>query len=137
MGTSRKASKITQARRERMAKVLELRKAGVTFRKIGEQLDVTHQQAYHDYRDALAEITREPAEEVRDLELARLDDLYLIAYSRARKGNDMRAVDSALKIMDRRAKYLGLDDAPHQDGVNAVRTLLEQLIHDDDPKDQT
>jgi hypothetical protein len=50
----------------------------------------------------------ELAAEVRTLELDRLDALWLSQYDKAKKG-DVSALDRCLKIMDRRAKYLGLD----------------------------
>lgn len=123
--------KPTAARRERMAEALKLRQAGANYRTIGERLGISHTQAANDVADALREVTREAAEDVRDLELARLDDLFLIAYTKA-KTSDMRAVDTALKVMERRAKYLGLDTVDRGDDITAVHTLLEKLIHDDE-----
>ena len=43
-------------------------------------------------------------------------------------GGDQGAVDRVLRIMDRRAKYLGLDNAPRNEGAEQVATLLEQLL---------
>lgn len=126
--TAPRKSRITKARRERMAKALKLREAGANVRDIGAQLGVSHTQAANDIRDALREIIREPAEDVLQLELARLDNLFLIAFQKARKDQDTKAIDSAVRIMDRRAKYLGLDNPNTQDDTRAVSTLLERLI---------
>ena len=57
---------------------------------------------------ALKATLREPADEVRDLEVARLDAMLLPLWRRVQQG-DERAVDRALKIMERRARLLGLD----------------------------
>ena len=56
----------------------------------------------------IKEIVREPAEEVLALELARLDEMLIKALESARNG-DPQAIDAVLKIMNRRAKYLGMD----------------------------
>ena len=45
---------------------------------------------------------------MRDLEAARLDAMLLPLWRRVQQG-DERAVDRALKIMERRARLLGLD----------------------------
>jgi hypothetical protein len=51
---------------------------------------------------------REPAEQARNLDLKRLDAMTLALWSQARQGNQ-GAVDRLLRIMERRAKLLGLD----------------------------
>ncbi|PSK95792.1 hypothetical protein CLV30_12844 [Haloactinopolyspora alba] len=123
------AKRITKARRERMAQVLDLREAGGSYRAIAKQLNISHEQVAQDLSDALTEITREPAERVRDMELDRLDAMLLGLWSRARRG-DLGAVDRVIKLMDRRAKYLGLDTPDSSSSTNAVATLLDQLIGD-------
>jgi len=50
----------------------------------------------------------EPAEAVRDLELQRLDHLQEAAWSKATDG-DLRAIDTCLRVMERRSRMLGLD----------------------------
>ena len=63
----------------------------------------------------LADKCREEAAQVRDLELQRLDDLYLIAYRTIISGNSLAGIDRCLRIMERRAKLLGLDAAAKVD----------------------
>ena len=58
----------------------------------------------------LAKECLEEASKVRDLELQRLDALYLVAYAEVEDGN-IPAIDRCLRIMERRAKLLGLDAA--------------------------
>lgn len=101
------ARRITAAERRRQA--LELRKAGATYDRIAQQLGFANRGgAYRAVETALREITAEPAQDVRQLELERLDALLLGLWPQARKGNQ-GAVDRVLRIMERRAKLLGLD----------------------------
>lgn len=111
--------------RAREAQVLELRKAGVPFRQIAEQVGYAGPgPAYEAYKRAMHAIIKEPAEAVRDLEVARLDALFTVAYQRAAIGDrDLRALDRCLSIMDRRAKLLGLD-APS-------RRVVDVITHDE------
>ena len=69
--------KLTEERRHRMAEALKLRKQGLTYAAISERLGVTGPQAYRDVQDALLEITKEPAQEVRLLELERSEEQHL------------------------------------------------------------
>lgn len=123
--------RVSAKRRERMAKALEYRRAGLDYRTIGERLGVSHTIAHHDVRDALHLLVAEPAEDVRRLELERLDVLLRVALDKAIRHKDMRAVETVLKIMDRRAKYLGLDVPEATSDVQEVQTLLTTLIHGD------
>jgi hypothetical protein len=101
---------ILVAAREREARVLELRKGGATTRQIGDSLGVSHQRAEQLLRRALDRLPREPAEELRRLELARLDALWLAMWPQAMQGAGW-AVDRCLAVMARRARLLGLDAA--------------------------
>ena len=126
---------ITKARRERMARALELRELGTTYESIATQTGVSTRQAYEDVQDALREITREPAESVLAVELRRLDAI-LYPMTQQARGGDQGAVDRVLRIMDRRAKYLGLDRADNSQKVAGVKSLLEELLGGDDGEAQ-
>lgn len=95
---------------ERRGRALELRKAGATFEQIANQLGYADR---HSAREAvvraLKDITRDGAEEVLDLELQRLDAMLVGLWAAARRG-EPRSVETVLKVMERRSKYLGLDD---------------------------
>lgn len=94
---------------EKRARALELRKAGATYDQIARQVGFSERgAAYRAVQTALLEITQEPAQEVRQLELERLDAMLLGLWPAARKGKE-GAVDRVLRIMERRAKLLGLD----------------------------
>jgi hypothetical protein len=51
----------------------------------------------------------ENAAELIRMELERLDMLQLVVWRQARQG-DLKSIETVLKIMSQRAKYLGLDD---------------------------
>lgn len=109
---------------ERWAKALEYRKAGVAYAVIAERLGYAdHTGARYAVEKAIATLVREPAEEVRTLELERLDRMMLGLYEKATKGHE-GAVDRVLRIMDRRAKLLGLDHAPKDDTRQAIHVNI-------------
>lgn len=111
--------------KERALKALELRKKGVRYEQIAQQLGYSNRGNAHKAvmkeLDLLAKECLEEASKVRDLELQRLDALYLVAYAEVEEGN-VPAIDRCLRIMERRAKLLGLDAAEKVD-VNGIATL--------------
>lgn len=112
--------KTTEERAELSVKSWELRKAGVPYGKIGRQLGVSSATIYRYIQDQLKQYTNEIHATVQDtvtLELARLDDMYLAIWSKAR-GGDNKAIELALKVMERRAKLLGLDTPVATKNVN-------------------
>lgn len=104
---------------ERRQQALDYRKAGYSYRDIGARLEVSHEQARRDVEAALAalvEDTKDSAEQLRQLELERLDMLTKALEPMAAVGNP-GAVNSFLRVMERRAKLLGLD-APVKQDIN-------------------
>jgi hypothetical protein len=94
---------------ERQRQALELRSAGVGFADIAARLGYSGASgAYKAVWVALRRTLQEPADELRKLELKRCDDMHLALWMRARAG-DEAAIDRVLRIMERRARYLGLD----------------------------
>jgi len=103
---------------EKTLKALELRKRGMNYTQIGEKLGCNRGTACRyvlSELENLADKCREEAVHVRDLELHRLDELYLIAYHAISDGNDLAGIDRCLRIMERRAKLLGIDAAAKVD----------------------
>lgn len=103
---------------EKTLEALELRKRGLNYTQIGEKLGCARSTACRyvlSELENLADKCREEAVHVRDLELQRLDDLYLIAYRAIIRGNDLAGIDRCLRIMERRAKLLGIDAAAKVD----------------------
>lgn len=118
-------------------KALDLRGEGKSYRKIADALGIAVSRAHELVVEGLDELmvqSAESAEQVRALELVRLDDLLdrlIVKLSLQRKeftakdGQKVQApdpqertVEMILKVMERRAKMLGLD-AP-QEIVGAV-----------------
>jgi hypothetical protein len=71
-------------------------------------LGVTVGRAYQLVDEAMRETVQEPAEDLRKLELERLDLMTAALMDKARRGR-LRAINTMLNIMERRAKLLGLD----------------------------
>lgn len=131
----------------RRAFVLDLRKTGMTYRKIVEQVvaefppedlpkEYDSRQAWKDVMRELRRLNEERTEsatEVRRLELERLDALTLGLWERAVGGDDKeadeKAVDRILKIMHRRAAFQGLDatKAVHNLNLDLSQLTDEQL----------
>lgn len=113
---------------DRMLAALELRKRGLTYSQIAAQTGYKSAQAAHKaVMTALQRTTQEPADEVRKLELERLDALLSGVWYAAINGDD-KAVNNALRIMERRAKLLGLD-APVKNEVAGPNQGPVQVEH--------
>jgi len=122
MGNSAKRDAAAAETAERYRKALELRKAGATYDQIAAQLGYSAKAAArHAVQAAIKEIIREPAEEVIQLELSRLDAMLLGCWTKAKSG-DVHCIDRALRIMERRASYLGID-APKRSSTEMAGEL--------------
>lgn len=119
------------ARRD--AEAAQLRADGKTYDQIAETLKFSDRSvARRAVERALAATVREPADELRQLELIRLDALWVeavkvmtsehVTVNNGRvieidgvplkdDGPTLSAIDRLLKIMERRAKLVGLDSA--------------------------
>ena len=90
-------------------KVLELRRAGLTWQSIAEETGYAdHTGAYAAYKRAIKRTMQQPADELREQELDRIDRLQLAAWPNAMKG-DTKSIMTIVKLMERRARLLGLD----------------------------
>lgn len=106
---------------DRIKRAIDGRLAGKTYDEIGASLGVTKQAAWSTVQKALAETLREPADRLREVEVARLDRLTVALWPMAlgepaTEGgaapsplDQARAVLRLVQISDRRAKLLGLD----------------------------
>ena len=123
----------------RRAKSLELRVAGASYSQIAREQGVSKDTAWSDVQAELTdlrEITKKLAEELRELELRRLDAWTVLATKQARgsfgKAGDVRAIFALAKLQERRAKLLGLDAptkiAPtNPDGTEAYAPVMAKL----------
>jgi hypothetical protein len=90
-------------------KVLELRRAGLTWQRIAEETGYAdHTGAYAAYKRAIKRTMQQPADELREAELDRIDRLQLALWPKAMKG-DNSSVNTIVRLMERRARLLGLD----------------------------
>jgi hypothetical protein len=108
-----KTSHIRIAQAEGKHDALELRKRGWAYREIGEHFGITTAAAHLRVKTALAECrkqTEELADDVREIELQRLDRS-LKALELAIESGDARAIDTSIRLAERRARLLGLDTA--------------------------
>lgn len=96
---------------ERTKRALALRLAGHTIAAIARQLGCAASTAYEALQrgmiDFRADVER-GADDLRTLEVARLDYLLTVLEKRLRAG-DCKAIDRAIRIGERRAALLGLD----------------------------
>lgn len=147
----------TNAQMIRDYRALELRRRNLTYRQIADQLGMgSVSRAYEAVQRSLMDAVVESAEEVRKVELDRLDELGRVAWRvlhnrhvHIGRGGDptkdadgepvlddgptLQAIDRLLKISERRAKLQGLD-APVQlqvvttDQLDQEIALLEQKL---------
>ena len=84
--------------------------AGHTYQEIADECEYAGPSgAYQAVMKALAATLSEPGEQVRTLETARLDQLTALWKQATSDPPDYDALDRVIKIMERRAKLLGLD----------------------------
>lgn len=107
-GTAKKTSPAMLRRQERIAEAMDYRRRGYSFVRIGEAMKCDPSTAYDMVRAGLDQLIREPAEEVRNMELERLDEMQAGVYGAA-VGGDLQAIQTMLKLQERRAKLLGVD----------------------------
>ena len=104
----------------------QLRKTGASYELIAEKLGYANAtSAQGAINNRIRQYYKpDDVEEVVAMELARLDALQLVAWRRVQDG-DLNAMDRILKIMERRAKYLGLDKAePVNEGGTVTTNVL-------------
>lgn len=121
-----------EQRVERQQRAFELRKAGKSFRQIGEMLDYSHEMVRKDIQSIIDELvseTRRDAEELIAVELARLNDLMFAMWPDARRG-ELKSVMAVLKIIERRTKLLGLE-VNRQISVTLTREELARMSDDE------
>jgi len=124
--------------------ILNMRLHGLTFPEIARKLPeagfkrVSVSRIYAIVGKALRSAPNQPARDLRQLELMRLDQLQAAHYKNAMNG-DAAAAQRVLAIMDRRAKLLGLDAAAEtgaslDEARDSLIKKLEQLARGQQPK---
>lgn len=111
MAATNKFSAAKARKLDQQAKAMELRRMGYGYQKIADQLDCSVSTAYGYIKEALTETKQQiegDALELKAEEISRLDGMLQGIWQEARKGN-YGSIDRVLKIMERRARMLGLD----------------------------
>lgn len=104
-----KHSKLKPETLEKEAKVLELRRGGLTFDLIAQRLGYASASgAYKAYQNACNRIVYDDVVETRKVEMDRLDIAQAAIWNNVIQG-EVPSVIALLRIMERRAKLLGLD----------------------------
>jgi hypothetical protein len=119
---------------DRELAVVNLRRTGLTWEMIAREVGYASPAgAWKAYERACARTLEEPTAEARRIELDRLDALQYTYWDPAIAGN-LRAADFVLKVIDRRAKILGID-APQKiqaevvtyDGTGSLDAEVERI----------
>jgi hypothetical protein len=121
---------------EKENRVSELRKAGFTYARIAEEVGYAQASgAQRALKRYMARITPEPDDHVRYLELERLDRLQVAIWPRAMKG-DNQAINTVIRIMERRASYLNIEVAKmikaevvNYDGNRDIDGDIERIVN--------
>jgi hypothetical protein len=119
---------------DKEVKVLELRRAGLTWQRIAEEVGYAdHTGAYAAYKRAIKRTMQQPADELREAELDRIDRLQLALWPKAMKG-DNASINTIVRLMERRARLLGLDtpikiqqDVVNWDGNESIDRAVREL----------
>ncbi len=114
MPRSKKSSRTVLSAQKTSLECFELRLKGLSLREIAKRLNITHEgvrKALERYWDDQDEELRSEARKAALTDLARLDKMLVAWFPPAtdEKDPDPAAADKVLKIMERRAKYFGLD----------------------------
>lgn len=106
-GNNTNAKAINRAERDNRA--LELRKSGETLQRIANACGYcSASHAQQAIVKKIREIPRQNAEDVRTIEMERLDRMFLALWKKVKEG-DEGAIETSLKVMARRSKLMGLD----------------------------
>lgn len=128
---------------ERRTRVLQMRRAGLTWQLIADRMarlaaagDIPplpkgydKREAQHDAMFLIDEIKVEAAEGMLAFELDLLLAMQTPVYTQAMQGS-LPAVDRMLRIMDRRARYLGLDAPTKLVGADGGPLQIQAIMDD-------
>lgn len=118
-------------RNRKLRDALELRKAGVPYATIAERLGWNSPQAAHKaVQKAMKQMVQDSVEEVKQIELERLNHLFMLAWAKAQNG-DLRAIETAVRINERISAMRGLD-APKQVENHHTGVLIIEGDTEDD-----
>lgn len=118
---------------DRENEIVKLRRGGLTFDLISQRLGMSIAGVQQAYERANARVIADDINAIRNLETERLDLAQSAIWGKVLQG-DNPSIANLLRIMERRAKLLGLDQPTRiqaevitYDG-NAVRSELERIL---------
>lgn len=125
---------------EKRKQALQLALAGVDYQTIADTVGYNSRQAAHKAVKSAIDMTIKPmAEDVKQMQLARLDKMLTAIWSQVTKGN-LSAIDRAIKLEERRARLMGAD-APTKTDVTSnnerIEFVIKPSIPDQVPPDTT
>lgn len=124
---------------ERAQKARTMRLAGLTYRQIGQKLDVSPDTVRKDLDRVKVDYPEQSIRELTALHHDRLEAMFTTHFLKACKG-DPRALNGALKILDQQAKLWGLYEQEQDNGqahaAEALASLIES-VKDAATKDNT
>ena len=92
-----------------IAKAMQMRIAGLTYEVISRQMGWANKSvAYNACMREMIRLKKEPAQELRTLELLRIDRAQAAIWDQVIKGNH-GAIDRFVRLSERRSRILGLD----------------------------
>lgn len=121
---------------ERRKEALDYRRQGYTFAQIAEAMEISTTTAWSYVTEEIKAIPQEEADEVRKMELDRLDVMQQQLFPLLFEAPDSGIIDGILRIMDRRARYLGLyrdDSSPTDKVFKAMGERMAQMMKQDAP----
>jgi hypothetical protein len=119
--------------REKQRQALELRKAGATYRQIAESVGYrSASSAYTAVKKAFNEVIQEPVEEIRAMQVERVQHMILALWPAAQSG-DPKSSEVLLKWIDKLDRLMGTE-APRQveHSVNGQIGVLSIGLTSDD-----
>jgi hypothetical protein len=129
---------------DRELAVVELRRTGETWDRIARAIGYANAAgAYKAYKRAVVRTLQQPTDELREMELDRIDRLQRAYWKDAIDGNH-KSAEFVLKLIGKRAELLGLD-APQRiqaevityDGGGDIEGDIERIIKLLDQVDQS
>jgi hypothetical protein len=124
---SKKMDRNRRNSRVRRIEAVALRLEGRTYAEIGAQLSISWQSAHDLVSRSLSRAENVNAEQLREIENARLDKAQVAIWPQVLDG-DLKAVETFLRISARRAKLNGLD-APTAINISlGVRQEMEAAL---------
>lgn len=114
---------------DEQAEVLDLKRKGLTVRQIAAETGMARSTVQDRLDAAIAELVLPVADEVRQIELLRLDAWQKRLEERLDDGESPeRLVPVALKVQERRSKYMGLDAPERAEIVNTTLPAADPAV---------